>query len=160
MHALVCVIRLLRVFKPARSESSMRATSWNHLHQRFSDQFWNRLRSVFSGAGGEGLTSPAISSWLAGNLTPIRTLRRMCCLGACIALLWRFRELPEDLASYGPLPGLLSAAASLLFSCSVVAFSALLRSLHCCLFVAIILPFAPSCGPCLYFIYSSYFFVK
>lgn len=69
----------------------------------------------------------------------------MCCLGAPIALLWRFRELPEDLASYGPLPGLLSAAASLLFSCSVVAFSVLLRSLHCCLFVEIILPFAPSC---------------
>ena len=36
-----------------------------------------------------------------------------------------------------------------------MAFSLLLRSLHCCLFVAIILPFAPSCGPCpLYFIYS------
>ena len=33
---------------------------------------------------------------LAGNLTPILTLRRMCCLGAPIALLWRFRELPED----------------------------------------------------------------
>ena len=58
-----------------------------------------------------------------------------------------FRELPEGLASYGPLPGLLSAAALLLFSCSVVAFSVLsvlLRSLHCCLFVAIIVPFAPS----------------
>ena len=54
--------------------------------------------------------------------------------GRPIALLWRFRELPEDLASYGPLPGLLSAAASLLFSCSVVAFSVLLRSLHCCPF--------------------------
>ncbi len=37
-------------------------------------------------------------------------------------------------------------------------FSVLLRSLHCCLPVAIILPFAPSCGPCpLYFIYSSFF---
>ena len=35
----------------------------------------------------------------------------------------RFRELPEDLASYGPLPGLLSAAASFLFSCLFVAFS-------------------------------------
>ena len=83
---------------------------------------------------------------------PILTSRRMCCLGAPIALLWRFRELPEDLASYGPLPGLLSAAASLLFSCSVVAFSVLLRSLHCFLFVAIILPFAPSCGPCLLYL--------
>ena len=31
-----------------------------------------------------------------------------------------------------------------------------MRSVHCCLFVANILPFAPSCGPCpLYFIYSS-----
>ena len=88
--------------------------------------------------------------------SPRSTLRRMCCLGAPIALMWRFHELPEDLASYGPLPGLLSAAASLLFSCSVVAFSVLLRSLHCCLSVAIILPCAPSCGPCpLYFIYSS-----
>ena len=66
-------------------------------------------------------TSPGLLSWLAGNLTPILTLRRMCCLGAPIALLWRFRELPEDLASYGPLPRLLCAAASLLFSCSVVA---------------------------------------
>ena len=52
---------------------------------------------------------------------PILTSSRMCCLGADIALLWRFRELPEDLASYGPLPGLLSAAASLHISCSVVA---------------------------------------
>jgi len=68
-------------------------------------------------------------------------------------LLWRFRELPEDLASYGQLPGLLSAATSLLFSCPFVAFSVLLRSLHCCLFVAITLPFAPSRDPCpLYFI--------
>ena len=30
-------------------------------------------------------------------------------LPASIALLWRFRELPEDLASQGPLPGLWSA---------------------------------------------------
>jgi hypothetical protein len=82
----------------------------------------------------------------------------MCCLGAPIVLLWRFRELPEDLASYGPLPGLLIAAASLLLSCPVVAFSVLLRSLHCCLFVAIFLPFAPSCGPCpLILIYSAFF---
>jgi hypothetical protein len=55
------------------------------------------------------------------NLRGALTLRRMCCLGAPIALLWRFRELLEDLASYGPLPGLLSAAASLHISCSVVA---------------------------------------
>ena len=34
-----------------------------------------------------------------GDLTPILTSRHMCCLGAPIALLWRFRELPEDLAS-------------------------------------------------------------
>ena len=81
---------------------------------------------------------PAISSWLAGSLTPILTSRRTCCLGAPIALLWRFRELPEDLASCGPLPGLLSAADSLLSSVQllvsgllcvvalVVAFSSLL----------------------------------
>ena len=35
-------------------------------------------------------------------------------------------------------------------------FYVLLRSLHCCLSVAIILPFAPFCGPCpLSFIYST-----
>ncbi len=82
----------------------------------------------------------------------------MRCLGAPIALLWRFRELPEDLASYGPLPGLLSAAASLLFSCSFVAFSVLLRSLHFFLFVEIILLFAPSSAlASFFFIYSSVF---
>ena len=31
---------------------------------------------------------------LAGNFTPILTSRRMCCLGAPIALLWRFRTAP------------------------------------------------------------------
>ena len=94
--------------------------------------------------------------WLLTLKNSSLSKRLMCCLGAPIALLWRFRELPEDLASYGPLPGLLSAATSLLFSYSFVAFSVLLRSLHCCLFVAIILPCAPSCGPCpLYFICSS-----
>jgi hypothetical protein len=82
----------------------------------------------------------------------------MRCLGAPIALLWRFRELPEDLASFGPLPGLLGAAASLLFSCSVVAFSVLPRSLHCCRFVATILDFTSYCDPCpLCFIYISIF---
>ena len=113
----------------------------------------HKSRTTFCSA-----TSPAIVSWLAGNLTPILTSRRMRCLGSPIALLWRFRELPEGLASYSPLPGLLSAAASLLLIYSVVAFSVLLRSLHCFFFVEIILPFAPSCGPCpLYFIYSSIF---
>ena len=91
---------------------------------------------------------------MAGNLTPILTLRRMCCLGAPIALLWRFRELPEDLASYGPLPGLLSAAASLLSSCSVVAlllcvvaFSSLLP--FCCNHFALC-PFLWSLPPSFY----------
>ena len=60
----------------------------------------------------------------------------MCCLGAPIALLWRFRELPEDLASYGPLPGLLCAATSLLFSCSVVAL------LLCVVAFSSLLPFS------------------
>ena len=27
---------------PARNESSMRATSWIHLHQQFSDRFWEK----------------------------------------------------------------------------------------------------------------------
>jgi pimeloyl-ACP methyl ester carboxylesterase len=49
--------------------------------------------------------------------------------GATIALLWRIRELPEDLASYGPLPGLLSAAASLLLEYSA---ARLWPSLCCC----------------------------
>ncbi len=43
------------------------------------------------------MTSPAISSRLAGNLIPIITSRRMCRLGAPIAVLRRFRELPETL---------------------------------------------------------------
>ena len=36
---------------------------------------------------------------LPEDLTPILTSRHMCCLGAPIALLWRFCELPEGLAS-------------------------------------------------------------
>jgi len=40
----------------------------------------------------------------------------------------------------GPTSWTFSAAASLLFSCSGVAFSSLLRSQHCCLFAAIISP--------------------
>ncbi len=36
---------------------------------------------------------------LLSDFTPILTSRRMCCLGVPIAVLWRFRELPEDLAS-------------------------------------------------------------
>ena len=35
-------------------------------------------------------------SWLIGSLAPVLTLRRTCCLGGSIALLWRFRELPKD----------------------------------------------------------------
>ena len=58
--------------------------------------------------------------------------------GRPIALLWRFRELPEDLASYGPLPALQSAAASLLFSCSVVAL------LLCVVAFSSLLPFCCS----------------
>jgi hypothetical protein len=80
----------------------------------------------------------------------------MCCLGAPIALLWRFRELLEDLASFGPLPGLLSAAASLHISCSVVAlllcvvaFSSLLP--FCCYHFTLC-PFLWSLP--LYFVYN------
>ena len=89
-------------------------TTWNTLH---ASTYWNMRLSV-AGAAKDAQVQNDI---LLSDFTPILTLRRMCCLGAPIALLWRFRELPEDLASYGPLPGLLSASASLLFSCSVVA---------------------------------------
>ncbi len=61
--------------------------------------------------------------------------------GCPIALLWLIRELPETPLGAHFVDSLACAAASFLFSRSVAAFSSLLRSQHCCLFVAIILPF-------------------
>jgi len=102
---------------------------------------------------------------LAGGLTPILTSRRTCCLGAPTALLWRFRELPED-------PELMSVAASLFFSLEllgcglffVVAFSALLP--FCCyhfkfcpfawslppLFLFVVGPFSSKAAACVLFL--------
>ena len=51
----------------------------------------NRL--IFSRAR---VSTGSMSSWLAGSLTPVLTSRCACCLVAPIALLWRFREPPED----------------------------------------------------------------
>ena len=52
----------------------------------------------------------------------------------------------------------MNAAASLIFSCLVVAFFSSLCSSRFCLFVAIFFPFTPSRGPCpLIFIYSAFF---
>ena len=104
-------------------------TTWSTLH---AATYWNMRLSVAGAAKDAQVQNDIILSDFTRNLVvvgrqphPILTSRCMCCPGDPIALLWRFRELPDDLASYGPLPGLLSAAASLLFSCSVVAFSVL-----------------------------------
>ena len=79
-------------------------TTWKTL--RASTYNWN-VRLGVAGAAKDAqvengislsVFTRKISSRLAGNHTPTLTSRRTCCLGAPIALLWRFRELPEDLA--------------------------------------------------------------
>jgi hypothetical protein len=56
--------------------------------------------------------------------------------------------LPEGGPTSVSLLGLLSVTASLRFCCSVFAFFSSLHSPLYCLFVALDLPFTPSCGPC------------
>ena len=79
-------------------------TTWSTLH---ASTYWNMRLSVADAAKDAQVQNDILLSDftrnLDGNITPILALRRMCCLGAPIALLWRFREQPENLASKGPL---------------------------------------------------------
>ena len=75
-----------------------------HAH---ASTYWNTRLSVAGAAKDAQVQNGILLSDFARNLVvvgrqphPDPNLRRMCCLGAPIALLWRFRELPEDLAHF------------------------------------------------------------